>query len=178
MASAIKDILEDEGINILFGASAKAVSRTDNGIALTIEKDGSEQNIEGSDLLVAIGRLPNSDSIGLENTSIKSNSRGYIQVDDYCRTSVDGVVALGDVNGEGAFTHTSVNDAEIVLDHLFGGERAISKRIPIYGLFTDPPLGRVGMSEKEALATGKKVLKATYPLSKIGRANRVKCFTM
>ncbi|MDO1501725.1 mercuric reductase [Winogradskyella maritima] len=173
VADAIKNILQDEGIDIVFSASAKAVTKTEKGIALTIEIDGNEQTIEGSDLLIAIGRLPNSKTIGLENTAIKTNKRGYIQVDDYCRTGVDGVFALGDVNGEGAFTHTSVNDAEIVLDYLFDGERTISKRIPIYGLFTDPPLGRVGMSEKEALATGKKVLKATYPLSKIGRAKEM-----
>ncbi len=173
VAEGIKDILQDEGINIVFGASAKAVIKTNDGIELIVEKDGKEQAIKGSDLLIAIGRLPNSDTIGLENTAIKTNERGYILVDDHCRTGVDGIFALGDINGEGAFTHTSVNDAEIVLDFLFGGERAISKRIPIYGLFTDPPLGRVGMSERQALASGKKVLKATYPLSKIGRAKEM-----
>ena len=127
----------------------------------------------GSDLLLAVGRVPNSDSIGLEHTSIKTDERGYIKVDDHCGTGVAGVYALGDVNGEGAFTHTSVNDAEIVLDKLFGGSRSISQRIPIYGLFTDPPLGRVGMSEKEALKSGKKVLKATHPHSKISRAKEM-----
>ncbi|WP_179343427.1 mercuric reductase [Winogradskyella ursingii] len=173
VADAIKDILLDEDINILLGADAKSVTQKDGIIQLTIEKDSNEEVIKGSDLLLAIGRVPNSDNLGLENTSLKTNERGYIQVDDYCRTGVNGVFALGDVNGEGAFTHTSVNDAEIVLDYLFGGERAISKRIPIYGLFTDPPLGRVGMSEKEALATGKKVLKATYDMSRISRAKEM-----
>jgi len=97
------------------------------------------------------------------------DDRGYIKVDDYCRTSADDVFAVGDVNGQGAFTHTSVNDAEIVLDVLKGGDRAISQRNVIYALFSDPPLGRVGMTEKEAIAAGKKVMKATRPMSKISR---------
>jgi pyruvate/2-oxoglutarate dehydrogenase complex dihydrolipoamide dehydrogenase (E3) component len=126
--------------------------------------------LEGDRLLVAAGRRPNSDTLALENTSIERYERGYIKVDDHCQTAVAGVYALGDVNGHGAFTHTSVNDAEIVLDHLFGGNRSISQRIPIYGLFTDPPLGRVGMSEKEALQKGYKVLKAERPMRKISRA--------
>lgn len=173
VSDAIQNILLEEDITMVFGADAKSVAKTENGIALTVEKNGEAIHIEGSDLLIATGRVPNNDFIGLENTAIQTNGRGYIDVDDHCRTNVDGVFALGDVNGEGAFTHTSVNDAEIVLDFLFGGNRTISTRIPIYGLFTDPPLGRVGMSEKEALATGKKILKATYPLSKIGRAKEM-----
>ena len=111
--------------------------------------------------------------LNLPVTEIQTNERGYIDVDDYCQTATEGVYALGDVNGKGAFTHTSVNDAEIVLDHMFGGHRKLSDRIPIYGLFTDPPLGRVGMSEKEALATGRRILKATRPMSKISRAKEM-----
>jgi len=94
-------------------------------------------------------------------------------VDDYCRTGIDGLFAVGDVNGEGAFTHTSVNDAEIVLDYLYGGDRAISKRTTIYGLFTDPPLGRVGLTEKKAVEQGYNLLKATRPMSKISRAKEM-----
>ena len=91
-------------------------------------------------------------------------------MDDYCRTSVEGVYAVGDINGHGAFTHTSVNDAELVLDQMRGGSRKLSDRIPVYALFIDPPLGRVGMTEKEAVAKGLNVLKAIRPMSRISRA--------
>jgi len=94
-------------------------------------------------------------------------------VDDYCQTSEEGIYAVGDVNGKGAFTHTAVNDAEIVIDHQFGGNRKLSTRIPIYGLFTDPPLGKVGMSEKEALAKGYEIMKATKPMAQISRAKEM-----
>ncbi|MEM1218365.1 MAG: FAD-dependent oxidoreductase [Bacteroidota bacterium] len=173
VANTIRDFLMEEGINIRFGASAKAVRQENRKIHLTVEIDGQDEVIMGSDLLLAIGRIPNSDTLNLMATDIYITERGYIQVDDYCRTGVGGVFALGDVNGQGAFTHTSVNDAEIVLDYLYGGTRTISQRIPIYGLFTDPPLGRVGMSEKEALASGRKVLKAERPMSSISRAKEM-----
>ena len=101
------------------------------------------------------------------------NDRGYIQVDDYCETEVRNVFALGDVNGHGGFTHTAVNDAEIVLDKLYGGDRTLSTRNIIYGLFTDPPLGRVGITEKEALKSGKRVLKAVRPMNRISRAKEM-----
>jgi len=173
VANAIQDFLVEEGIEILYGAEAKAVQQTDGQIHLTVERDGQAHVVTGSDLLLAIGRIPNSDTLNLDATDIQTNTRGHIQVDDYCGTGVEGVFAVGDVNGHGAFTHTSVNDAEIVLDHLFGGTRKISDRNMVYGLFTDPPLGRVGMSEKEALASGKKVLKATRPMSRISRAKEM-----
>ena len=173
VAVAVQEFLEEEGIDIYLNSNSKAVRQNGEQIELTIETNGAEQVITGSDLLIAAGRLPNSDTLQLENTSITTNARGYIEVDDYCRTGVEGVFALGDVNGHGAFTHTSVNDAEIVLDHLFGGIRSISQRNPVYALFTDPPLGRVGMSEKEALASGKKVLKAVRPMAKISRAKEM-----
>ncbi|MEL6276495.1 MAG: FAD-dependent oxidoreductase, partial [Bacteroidota bacterium] len=153
--------------------NAQAVEEKAGQIHLTLESGGTTQIIQGSDLLIATGRRPNSDTINPEAVGLTMNKRGYIQVDDYCRTGVDGVFALGDVNGQGAFTHTAVNDAEIVLDHLFGGTRAISQRNTVYGLFTDPPLGRVGMTEKEALATGRKILKATRPMAKISRAKEM-----
>lgn len=173
VADAIQEFLEEEGIEVICGAKAQSVRHSDEGIELVISKDGQESSIKGTDLLIATGRIPNSDSLNLEVTEILTNKRGYIEVDDYCRTAVDGVFALGDVNGHGAFTHTSVNDAEIVLDHLFGGSRSISQRNMVYALFTDPPLGRVGMSEKEALASGRKILKATRPMSRISRAKEM-----
>ncbi|MEL6918791.1 MAG: mercuric reductase [Bacteroidota bacterium] len=173
VADAVLSFIKEEGVEVILNARAVSVKKKNEAILLTIEVAGKERLVKGSDFLVATGRIPNSDTIQLEKTSLKTNVRGYLEVNDFCQTSVKGVYAVGDVNGHGAFTHTSVNDAEIVLDHLFGGERALSKRIPIYALFTDPPLGRVGMTEKEALATGKKVLKAVRPMSKISRAKEM-----
>ena len=173
VSDAIRDILIEEGIEIVFKAQAEKVIANHRKIELTVTTADSSRMIIGSDLLIAAGRLPNSDRLELQNTGIKTTERGYIKVDDYCRTDVDGVYALGDINGHGAFTHTSVNDAEIVLDHLFGGKRKLSDRIPIYALFTDPPLGRVGMTEKQALSTGRKILKATRPMARISRAKEM-----
>lgn len=170
VAEAIRNFLEDEGIQIHCGAEAESVSEKKGGISLELN---SGKTVTGSHLLVAAGRRPNSDGLNSKAAGLRISDRGFIEVDDYCRTGSEGVFAVGDVNGEGAFTHTSVNDAEIVLDVLRGGSRAISKRHTIYALFTDPPLGRVGMSEKEAIAEGKNVLKATRPMSKISRAKEM-----
>ncbi len=173
VADAIGEFLEEEGIRIRYHSKATEVSQRNGQIHLIVDNGSKQETLTGSHLLVATGRRPNSHLLNLEVTGIATNEKGYIQVDDYCRTNVEGVYAVGDVNGQGAFTHTSVNDAEIVLDHLFGGSRKISDRIPIYGLFTDPPLGRVGLSEKQALARGKTVLKATRPMSQISRAKEM-----
>lgn len=170
VAEAIQEFLENEGIDVLCEAKVSAVTQSESGITLELD---SGQKIEGSHLLIASGRRPNSDHINAEKAGLDLDENGYIRVDDQCQTSVDGVYAMGDVNGKGAFTHTSVNDAEIVISHLDGGDRGVSDRTPIYALFTDPPLGRVGMSEKEAIDSGKKVLKATYPMSKISRAKEM-----
>ncbi|MCH7935043.1 MAG: FAD-dependent oxidoreductase, partial [Gemmatimonadetes bacterium] len=118
-------------------------------------------------------RVPNSDRLNAEAAGIQLDERGFIEVDDFCQTSAEGVWALGDINGHGAFTHTSVNDAEIVLDQMRGGTRKLSDRIPVYALFIDPALGRVGMTEKEAVAKGHKVMKATRPMSQINRAKEM-----
>lgn len=173
MADAIQDFLEEEGIEVRLNTSVKAAEQEGSSISLTVESGGESETIKGSHLLIAAGRTSNSDKLKLENTNVKVNNRGFIEVDDYCQTGVTGVYALGDVNGHGAFTHTSVNDAEIVLDHQFGGKRKISNRIPIYGLFTDPPLGKVGLSEKAAIAKGHKIMKATRPMSRISRAKEM-----
>ena len=174
VADEIQSILEAEGIRIICNAKAKAVRQ--NGGAINVEVEGNEgaETITGSHLLVAAGRKPNTEQLGLENAGITIDEKGFIEVNDYCRTNLDNVFALGDVNGHGAFTHTSVNDAEIVLDHLFGqGTRKLSERLPIYALFTDPAMGKVGLSEKKALEQGYRVLKATYPMSKISRAKEM-----
>lgn len=173
IADTVAEILKEEGIQILVNSATEKVERVGNGVSITIKKAGKQEVIQGSHLLIAAGRKPNSDRLNLEKAGIKMGGRGFIEVDDHCRTNVDGVYAVGDVNGHGAFTHTAVNDAEIVLDHLYGGARKVSTRIPIYALFTDPPLGRVGMSEKEALKKDYKIMKATRPMSMISRAKEM-----
>jgi len=173
VAEAVKAILEEEGIDIYLSSETRSVTQKDNLIEITIDKNGKSISIVGDQLLVAAGRVPNSDTLTLQKTAIKINAHGYIEVDDYCETAVEGIYAVGDVNGHGGFTHTAVNDAEIVLDRLFGGDRTLKGRNTIYGLFTDPPLGRVGMTEKEALKSGKKVLVASRPMSKISRAKEM-----
>jgi pyruvate/2-oxoglutarate dehydrogenase complex dihydrolipoamide dehydrogenase (E3) component len=173
VSEAIQEILEEEGIQILCNAEAKAVTQKNGSIELSIEVSGREKKVAGSHLLIAAGRKPNTEKLNLQNAGINANNKGFIEVDDFCRTNIEGVYALGDVNGRGAFTHTSVNDAEVVLDHMTGGKRKISSRIPIYALFTDPPLGRVGLSEKDALAQGKRILRATHPMNKISRAKEM-----
>lgn len=173
IADEIGQFLQAEEIDIRLNTSVKAAEKSETGVSLEIENEGKTEKLHGSHLLIAAGRTSNSDRLELGKTVIKVNERGFIEVDDHCQTNVPGVYALGDVNGHGAFTHTSVNDAEIVLDHLFGGNRKMSNRIPIYGLFTDPPLGKVGLSEKAALAQGHQILKATRPMSKISRAREM-----
>ena len=173
VAKAIEQFLIDEGITILKNTGARKVEKINGKVILDVDQNGNQKVIQGSHLLIAAGRKPNSDNLQLENTSIQMDERGFIQVDEHCRTSAENVFAVGDVNGHGAFTHTAVNDGEIVLDLMRGGPRRISSRIPIYGLFTDPPLGRVGLSEKAALATGRKILKATKPMKHISRAKEM-----
>ena len=126
--------------------------------------------IDGSHLLVAVGRTPNTDRLDLDRIGLATDDRGYVHTDGVFRTAVDGVWALGDINGRGAFTHTSYQDYEILADHLSGGDRTADGRIPTYAMFTDPPLGRVGMNDGEARASGRKVSKATVPMSAVTRA--------
>jgi pyruvate/2-oxoglutarate dehydrogenase complex dihydrolipoamide dehydrogenase (E3) component len=173
VANEIQDILTDEGVEIMHNTRAISVTGTNGDIRLKVKTDEGDKTVKGSHLLLAVGRKPNVERLDLEKAGIKLDPKGYIQTDDYCRTNVEGVFAVGDVNGKGAFTHTSVNDAEVVIDYLFGGKRKVSDRIPVYGLFSDPPLGRVGMTEKEALDSGKRVLKATKEMKTISRAKEM-----
>lgn len=174
VAHAIQEILEHESITFHLGTSVRQVAATaGGGVEVTCYADGKEQTIQGSHLLVAIGRVSNADRLDTEAAGLDVDKRGYITVDDYCRTNVEGVFAVGDVNGKGGFTHTAVNDAEIVLDYLHDGTRKLSDRLPTYALFIDPPLGRVGMSEKEAVEAGYDVLKATRKMATINRAKEM-----
>ncbi|MEM8485724.1 MAG: mercuric reductase [Bacteroidota bacterium] len=173
ISAAITDILAEEGINIETSVSACCVEQTADGGIRVFEDRAGDRSFEGSHLLLGVGREPATGGLGLDAAGIEIDDRGYIKVDDYCNTTAKNVFAVGDVNGHGAFTHTSVNDAEIVLDQMRGGDRKLSDRIVTYGLFIDPALGRVGLTEAQALAKGYRVLKATRPMAKISRAKEM-----
>jgi pyruvate/2-oxoglutarate dehydrogenase complex dihydrolipoamide dehydrogenase (E3) component len=171
VVAEIRAILEREGVAIHVGVEGMAVSRREEAIVVKIGGDAGSREITGSHLLLAVGRMPNTEDLGLKAGGINADARGFISVDDQCRTSADGVWALGDCNGRGAFTHTSWNDYEIVAANLFDRDaRKISDRIPCYALFIDPPLGRVGMNEAEAKKSGRKLLHAKIPMTRVGRA--------
>jgi pyruvate/2-oxoglutarate dehydrogenase complex dihydrolipoamide dehydrogenase (E3) component len=171
VSAEVRAILEREGVAIHVGVKNIALAREGQGVRLVFDGEGGSQAVAGSHLLLAVGRRPNTDDLGLEAAGIAADARGFITVDDTLRTNVPGVWALGDVNGKGAFTHTSYNDFEIVAANLLdGGQRRVSDRIATYGLFIDPPLGRIGMSEAEVRASGRAALVATLPMARVGRA--------
>ncbi|HTP45841.1 MAG TPA: FAD-containing oxidoreductase [Casimicrobiaceae bacterium] len=171
VSSAIKAILEAEGIAIRLNAECLTAARRGNGVAVTLSCEKEPREIVGSHLLLAIGRVPNTHDLGLDRAGIRTDARGFIEVDDQLRTNVPGIWALGDVNGRGAFTHTSYNDYEIVAANLLDGDpRRVSDRITTYALFVDPPLGRVGMTEREVRASGKKALVGKLMMTRVGRA--------
>jgi pyruvate/2-oxoglutarate dehydrogenase complex dihydrolipoamide dehydrogenase (E3) component len=127
--------------------------------------------LEGSHLLMAVGRVPNTDDLGLERAGVKTDARGYITVNDKLHTNVPGIWAIGDCNGRGAFTHTSYNDYEIAADNLLSGDtRSINDRLTAYGLFTDPPLARVGLTDTEVRKSGRRALTGKRPMTRVGRA--------
>ena len=170
VADGIRAILEAEGVRFELGAECLSLAPAGDGIVVGAACSGGD-GITGSHVLLAVGRRPNTDGLGLELAGIHTDARGYIEVDDQCRTSAEGVCAVGDCNGRGAFTHTSWNDHEIVVANVFDGDpRRISDRIPCYALFIDPALGRVGMTQTEVLASGKRVLRAKMPMQRVGRA--------
>ena len=168
VCDAVAEIMKIEGIQLVFNAKEiAAIENNQDGITVTIDKS----EIKGSHLLLAVGRLPNTDTLQIENTHIEVDEKNYIKVNDYCQTNVEGIFAIGDCNGKGAFTHTSYNDFQIVESFLLSKkERKISDRITTYGLFIDPPLGRIGMTKTEALEKGYEVLVAHRPMTKVGRA--------
>ncbi len=171
VAAEIRAILEREGVQVRTGAECMALSRKGNRITVGLTCKEGAPLAEGSHVLLAVGRLPNTQDLGLEAAGIHTDARGYIEVDDACRTNVQGVWALGDANGRGAFTHTSYNDYEIAAANLFDGDaRRIADRIPCYALFIDPPLGRAGMNETEARAGGRRVLAGKMQMARVGRA--------
>jgi pyruvate/2-oxoglutarate dehydrogenase complex dihydrolipoamide dehydrogenase (E3) component len=173
ISEEIQKILEKSGINILTGVTRIAVlsGSTEGKIRLSIEHQGQQKEIAGSHLLVATGRIPNTEDLGLDQGKIARDEKGFIKVDDRLQTSQPHIWALGDCNGRGAFTHTAYNDYEIVADNLLNrGNRRVSDRIPIYALYIDPPLGRVGLTEREAQESGKNIAMGKMPMTRVARA--------
>ena len=171
VSAAIQAILEAEGIAFRLNAKCLGVAPSGEGVSLRLKCSEEPRTIDGSHLLLAIGRVANTDDLGLDSAGVRTEARGYIEVDEGLQTSVPGIWAIGDVNGRGAFTHTSYNDYEIVAANLLDGEqRRVSDRIPTYALFIDPPLGRVGMTEREVRASGRPALTAKRMMSRVGRA--------
>jgi pyruvate/2-oxoglutarate dehydrogenase complex dihydrolipoamide dehydrogenase (E3) component len=167
VSAEVQRILQIEGIEV--HSSTTVLEAHEEGRTVTLRTSGP--TITGSHVLAAVGRRPNTHDLGLDRAGVRTDDRGYIEVDDELRTSVPHIWAIGDVNGRGAFTHTSYNDYEIVAENLLdGGSRRVSDRIPIYGLFIDPPLGRVGMNAREASATGRRVLVGKREMTRVGRA--------
>ncbi len=172
VSAAIKDILEAEGINVVVDASEISFTKraSASGSFAVTPRDGAEP-ITGSHLLVAVGRQPNTDDLGLEAAGVETDGRGYVVVDDQLRTSVPHIWAMGDCNGRGAFTHTSYNDFEIVAANLLDDDpRHVSDRITTYALYIDPPLGRAGMTADEVRRSGRKALVGKRPMTRVGRA--------
>jgi pyruvate/2-oxoglutarate dehydrogenase complex dihydrolipoamide dehydrogenase (E3) component len=171
VSAAVKEILEDDGIQIRLNSECIGFAKEECGVIVHSSCTSGDPAIHGSHVLLAIGRRPNTDDLGLDRAGIATDARGFIETDDQLRTTVPDIWALGDCNGKGAFTHTSYNDYEIVAANLLdGGSRRVSDRIVTYALYTDPPLGRAGLTETQVRATGKPALIATRPMTKVGRA--------
>ena len=168
----ILEFLQEEGIEFRLNASCtEGMQNDDQSVTLKLDcKEGCPE-VTGSHVLIGVGRRPNTDALNLEAGEIQTDGRGYIKVNEYLETNIKGVFALGDCNGKGAFTHTSYNDYEIVAANKFNSEnRKVSDRIRAYNLYTDPPLGRAGMTRKEALAEGYRLMEAQMPMNKVSRA--------
>jgi pyruvate/2-oxoglutarate dehydrogenase complex dihydrolipoamide dehydrogenase (E3) component len=171
ISEAIRTILESEGINIRLSAECIRLEERGDKVAVHVDCSSGDKTVIGSHTLLAVGRVPNTDDLGLEHARIAVDQRGYIQVDDQLRTNVPGIYALGDCNGRGAFTHTSYNDYEIVAANVLDGDnRRVSDRITAYALYIDPPLGRAGMTETEVRKSGRKALLGKRPMERVGRA--------
>jgi pyruvate/2-oxoglutarate dehydrogenase complex dihydrolipoamide dehydrogenase (E3) component len=171
VSDAVAGFLGREGIEIRMSARCLSLSKPGDDIVMTVDCDGAASEIRGSHLLVSTGRRPNTDDLGLDRAGVQQDSRGFIEVDDELRTNVPGIWALGDCNGRGAFTHTSWNDFEIVAANLLDGDRRrVSDRIPAYALYTDPPLGRAGMTEAEVRRSDRRALVGKLAMKDVSRA--------
>jgi len=171
VSAAIREIVEHEGVAVRVGAKCIAAEKAPSGVRVRVDCEEGSPTVEGTHLLLAVGRRPNTDDLGLERAGIAVDKRGYIPVDDELQTSVPGIWALGDCNGKGAFTHTAYNDFEIVAANLLDGDpRRVSDRIETYALFVDPPLGRAGLTETAARQAGRRILVGKRPMTKVKRA--------
>ena len=175
VSEAVAAFLAREGVDVCTNAKCLQLSRRDGEIVMELDCDEGSREVAGSDLLIATGRRPNTDDLGLDRAGVELDKRGYIDVDDELRTNVRGIWALGDCNGRGAFTHTSWNDFEIVAANLLdsandGDRRCVSDRIPAYALYTDPPLGRAGMTEAEVRRSGRRALVGKIAMEDVSRA--------
>jgi pyruvate/2-oxoglutarate dehydrogenase complex dihydrolipoamide dehydrogenase (E3) component len=171
ISQAVLEILKAGGINIRLNAKCISLAKSDGGVAVGLTCEEGPPEVAGTHVLLAVGRIPNTSDLGLEQAGVASDQRGYIIVDDQLQTNVPGIWALGDCNGRGAFTHTAYNDYEIVADNLFNADhRRVSDRIQAYGLFIDPPLGRCGMTDADIRKSGRRALAVKYPMSQVGRA--------
>lgn len=171
ISEAIRGILEGEGINVRTGAECIRLAPHARGVEVRVNCEEGEPSEVGSHVLLAVGRRPNTDDLGLEAAGVERDARGYIKVDEGLATNVPGIWALGDCNGRGAFTHTAYNDFEIVAANLLDGEhRRVSDRVSAYALYIDPPLGRAGMTEAQARAAGRPLLIGSRPMTRVSRA--------
>ncbi|MCO5070501.1 MAG: FAD-containing oxidoreductase [Rhizobiaceae bacterium] len=168
---AVAEILKEEGIALRLSAECISFSMQPSGPCVQVDCESGDRDVPGSHILLAIGRRPNTDDLGLEKAGVKTDDKGYVVVDEQLRTNVPGIWALGDCNGKGAFTHTSYNDFEIVAANLLDNDpRKVSDRIDAYALYTDPPLGRAGMTETAVRKSGRNALVGTRPMTRVGRA--------
>jgi len=168
---AIQEFMQAEGIRFALNAKCLSLRRDGDGVSVGLDCSEGDSLARGSHVLLAVGRVPNTDDLGLDKAGVKTDARGFIEVDEGLRTANPRVWALGDCNGKGAFTHTAYNDYEIVADNLLSNAgRKHTDRIPVYALFTDPPLGRVGMNEAEIRKAGIKARVGKYPMNRVGRA--------
>ena len=171
VSAAVKEILEAENVDIRLGAECIAFEKRGDQVAMTASCAPGPEEIVGSHVLLAVGRLPNTHDLGLDAAGVETDERGFVRVDDQLRTNVPGIWATGDVNGRGAFTHTSYNDYEIVVANMFDDDaRRATDRITAYGLFIDPPLGRVGLTEAQVRESGRPALIGKMDMARVGRA--------
>lgn len=172
VSAAVRGILEKEGIVVRTDAECIRFAPHGDRIAVGLHCGEGEPEVLGTHVLLAVGRTPNTDDLGLDKAGVRVDKRGYIEVDDELRTNVPGIWALGDCNGQGAFTHTAYNDFEIVAANLLDNDtRRVSDRHTMYGLFIDPPLGRVGMTDQAVRKSGRRALVGMRPMTRVGRAN-------
>jgi pyruvate/2-oxoglutarate dehydrogenase complex dihydrolipoamide dehydrogenase (E3) component len=171
VTDCIRQILENGGVRVALQSECISLAPRGERIVVGAQCADEQPDIVGSHVLLAVGRRPNTDGLGLDAAGIDTDDKGYIVVDEQCRSSADGVWAVGDCNGRGAFTHTSYNDHEIVVANLFDDDaRRIDDRIDCYALYIDPALGRIGMNEKQARESGRPLLCAKMPMQRVGRA--------